>query len=103
MLKTQSISFHYRDLPLETWTDIFGFLCRSQLVQLSPHIVDRQFSSSLQFFLHKFGQITLGNLCIESSTNGDEQVAIVNGKFPLPDVPIPMNVNNFEGIELRFA
>jgi hypothetical protein len=89
---------------LETWTDIFGFLPRSQLIQLSPHILDRQFSAFVQFFLHKCGQITLGKLCIESATNGDgQEAAIVNGKFPLPDVPIPPNVNNFEDIELRFV
>jgi hypothetical protein len=30
-------SIIYSDLPLENWTDVFGFLSRSQLVQLVPH------------------------------------------------------------------
>jgi hypothetical protein len=28
---------NFSDLPLETWTDIFRFLDRSQLVALVPH------------------------------------------------------------------
>jgi hypothetical protein len=108
---------------------VLGFVPRSQLVQLVPHIGeiitvmsyllgwwggrkcrqsigDRQFVSFLQFYLHKFGEIALGNLHIKSSTNGNGSIVIANGKdreLPLAVVPIPNNVTNFESILIRFA
>jgi hypothetical protein len=95
---------YFSDLPLETWTDVFGFLPRSQLVAFSPHIHDRQFARVVQFFLHKCGQITLGNLHITTSQNGNEPIIAQNGRsYPLADVPIPSNVVNFKEIRLRFA
>jgi hypothetical protein len=99
---------------LETWTDVFGFLPRSQLVAFSPHIHDRQFARVVQFFLHKCGQITLGNLhittpanlhYITTSTYGNGPIIEKDYRqlLPLATGPIPSNVVNFKEIRLRFA
>jgi hypothetical protein len=93
----------FSDLPLETWTDVFGFLPRSQLVAFSPHIHDRQFAYVLQFFIHKCGQITLGNLHITKLTNGNGRIVANNEFLPLAEGPIPSNVLNFKEIIIRFA
>jgi hypothetical protein len=73
--------------------------------------------------LHKFGEVTLGELNIKwprdengplAFFNGDVQMPwsengpaeiIVNGKdrAPLADIAIPENVKNFESIRLRFS
>jgi hypothetical protein len=95
----------FSELPLETWTDVFGYLPRSQLVTFFPHIDDRQFSRVLQFFLHKCGQITLGRLHIRTSSNGNGPVVVLqnNRELPLAEGPIPPNVVNFKEIRIRFA
>jgi hypothetical protein len=80
-------------------------LPRSQLVAFSPHIHDRQFAYVVQFFLHKCGQFTLGNLHIRTSAYGYGPIIAKNHQqlLPLADGPIPSNVVNFKGIRLRFA
>jgi hypothetical protein len=99
--------FTFSDLPLETWTDLFGFLPRTQLVALLPRIDDRKFASFLQFFLVKCGKVTLGDLRITKSYgNGPacvRRLGQYNMELPLADVPMPENVKNFQGIELKFA
>jgi thioredoxin-related protein len=101
-----SISFPnnvYSDLPLETWTDLFGFLPRSQLLEIVSHIADRQFAKFVQFFLHECGQITLGELHIKSSSDENEPAIVKsnNRDVPLATVPIPENIKNFTKITLR--
>jgi hypothetical protein len=99
-------SSFFSDLPLETWTDVFGFLPRSQLVAFSPHICDRQFASFIQFFLHKCGQIILGKLHIRNPTNVNGPIVVLNHQYqllPLAEGPIPPNVVNFKEIRLRFV
>jgi hypothetical protein len=70
-------------------------------------IEDRQFVSFVQFFLHKCGQITLGNMEIisKSPPNGNESVIVNEGKqeWPLPDVQMPENIKDFKEIHIRFA
>jgi hypothetical protein len=111
-----------RLLPLETWTDIFGFLPRPQLPELVPQIGDWHFAGKAQYYLHECGRITLGNLDIRRSTswinrkNGLPVVKFyedhykynaINNKsdweYPLADVPIPNNIIDFEGIHIRLA
>jgi hypothetical protein len=96
----------YSELPLETWTDVFGFVPRSQLVLLTTTISDRQFVSYVQFFLHKCGQITLDKLTM--ATNYDGNPTIFNKAMywymPLADVPpISENITNFKELSLRFT
>jgi hypothetical protein len=145
---------------LETWTDVFGFVPRSQLAALVPNfdklalerdanilaflknrkrkrsrrkkwstILDRQFVSAVQFYLHKYGRVTLGKLLITKSTKLSEKGKIhlrflfyvINYIFdyllsslssypdypfgrdlPLADVPMSTNIKEFRGIRLRF-
>jgi hypothetical protein len=107
-----------RLFPLETWTDIFGFLPRPQLAELVPDIGDWHFASKAQYYLHEFGKITLGYLHIRRSTswanrkNGlpiakllisNENDDQAGWEYPLADVPIPKNIVNFAGIRIRLA
>jgi hypothetical protein len=69
-------------------------------------IGDRQFVSFVQFFLHKLGEVTLEQLRIRLSENGNGPIVIVNREdreLPLADVPIPKNIKNFESIIIRFV
>jgi hypothetical protein len=69
-------------------------------------IGDRQFVSFVQFFLHKCGEITLGQLHIRLSEDGNGPMVIVNKEgreLPLADVSMPQNVKNFESIRIRFV
>jgi hypothetical protein len=107
-----------RLLPLETWTDIFGFLPRPQLAELVPQIGDWHFASKAQYYLHEFGKISLGYLDIRKSTswinrkNGPPIVKLCSDDdyeheyfgwdFPLSDVSIPKNIINFARIDIRF-
>jgi hypothetical protein len=95
--------FTFSDLPLETWTDLFGFLPRTQLVALLPRIDDRKFASFLQFFLVKCGKVTLDNLTIKSYGDGPGFVRKFGygRKFPLADVSMPENIKNFQTIHLK--
>jgi hypothetical protein len=102
-----------RLLPLETWTDIFGFLPRPQLAEIVPEIGDWRFAEKAQYYLHEYGRITLGDLDIIKSIswinrkNGIPTVKLSNDdqadwEYPLADVPIPKNIINFEEIKIRF-
>jgi hypothetical protein len=55
--------------------------------------------------LHKFGEVTFGQLLIIWSGNGN--VAIITFKkdeeLPLADMPIPENVKDFAAIGIRFV
>jgi hypothetical protein len=109
----------FRLLPLETWTDIFGFLPRPQLAELVPQIGDWHFAEKAQYYLHKCGKITLGEMYIRRSTawinrkNGPPIVKLCNDEdyeyryfgwdFSMADVPIPKNIINFAGIFIRFV
>jgi hypothetical protein len=71
-------------------------------------IGDRAFVSVVQFYLHKCGVVTLGRLKLyENGLTPKQKVPkIVNRderKIPLPDVPIPANVKNFDEIFIMFA
>jgi hypothetical protein len=108
-----------RLLPLETWTDIFGFLPRPQLAELVPQIGDWHFASKAQYYLHGCGRITLGELHISRSTSWinrktgtpivklcndyDDEHQYFGWDFPMADVPIPKNIINFEYIFIRLA
>jgi hypothetical protein len=56
--------------------------------------------------VHKCGQVSLGQLHITSSRNGNVPIVFANEEdreLPLAEVPIPENVKNFESIRLRFV
>jgi hypothetical protein len=77
---------------------------RGRKRQHQQFIGDRQFVSFVQFFLHKYSEVTLGQLYIYSSD--ENEPIIIDGKLqklPLADVPIPENVKNFELIHLKFV
>jgi hypothetical protein len=119
---------NFSELPTENWNDIFGFLPRAQLAQIVPQIGDRHFASKAQFYLHKCGKITLGNLEISSKPKPSEDeddeneleissipsededgpifnipVVLKEGReLPLADVPIPANIKNFKQLRIRF-
>jgi hypothetical protein len=108
----------FRLLPLETWTNIFGFVPRPQLAELVPQIGDWRFAEKAQYYLHEFGRITLGDLHIRRSTSwinrkgipiiklcddDDYEHEYFGWDFPMADVPIPKNITNFEEIHIRFA
>jgi hypothetical protein len=108
----------FRLLPLETWTEIFGFLPRPQLAELVPEIGDWRFAEKAQYYLHEFGRITLGDLYIRRSIswinrkNGipivklcaeDEITYKPDWEYPLADVPIPKNIIYFRSIDIRLA
>jgi hypothetical protein len=92
---------------LENWTEIFGFVPLTQLAALvSPRILDRQFFSSLLYFLNKFGAITLGKLAIKSTKNGEGPIILKAGRqYSMADVPMPMpkSIKDFTQINLRFV
>jgi hypothetical protein len=78
----------------------------TQACKCHQTIGDRQFVSFVQFFLHKCGEITLGQLEITSLENGNGPIVNIYGEdpnLPLADVPIPENVKNFESINLWFV
>jgi hypothetical protein len=76
---------------------------RKRKRQHQQFIGDRQFVSFVQFFLHKCGDVTLGQLHIYDN----EPIVSANGEYrnplPLADVPIPENVKNFESIYIWFV
>jgi hypothetical protein len=108
-------------LPLENWTDIFGFLPRPQLAELVPEIGDWCFAEKAQDYLHEYGRITLGDIYIRESNswiNGKNGIPIPIVKlydegennpskpvweYPLADVPIPKNIIDFGSIHIRLA
>jgi hypothetical protein len=92
----------FSDLPLENWTDIFGFLPRPQLVELVPHINDRQFIKPIIFFLNKCGEVTLGKFRIWKGPV-IIQLDRHHRELPLADVPMPMNTKNFTKILIKFV
>jgi hypothetical protein len=64
------------------------------------------FCHKAQFYLHECGQITLADLTIGPKNNGSsivdiDEEAIWN--LPLADVPMPTNVKNFKGINIRLV
>jgi hypothetical protein len=70
----------------------------SQGRKCQQSIGDRQFVSFIQFFLHKYGEVTLGHLHIPSYRNENDSIVIVNEEgqeLPLAVVPIPENVKKF--------
>jgi hypothetical protein len=80
---------------------VFHFL------QTYKTIGDRQFVSFVQFYLHKYGEVTLGRLRIRSSRNGNGPIITVNEEYqrdlPLAVAPIPENVKKFESILIKFV
>jgi hypothetical protein len=92
------------------WNLVFGIFSQKRdrqgrKCQQKETIGDRQFVSFVQFFLHKCGEITLGELRIRSSENwpGPRVVNKENQRMPLADVPIPQNIKNFKSIRLWFV
>jgi hypothetical protein len=88
---------------------LLPFVPRRQLVKIVSKIHNRQFAKILQFFLHKIGEVTLGEMEI---TEPDDEFEIERPlvravkrhvKYLLPDVPIPGNVKSFKSIEFRFT
>jgi hypothetical protein len=76
-------------------------------LQTRKTLGDRAFVTYVQFFLHKWGEVTLGHLHIKLPENGDVPIVIVNenDRMPLPlaDMPIPQNVKKFKSIRIRFV
>jgi hypothetical protein len=104
-------------LALENWFDLFAYLPRPRLGQLSSSIGNRRFASILQTFLHKYiRQITLRPIKLSWATNknvkGHFTKARVNlwhsdrwgtEEFSVANWPMPEKVINFELIQLRFV
>jgi hypothetical protein len=77
----------FSELPLETWTDVFGFVLRSQLVKLLPHIGEEMVQNKFRnntirrgydwargiviFSSERHKRTRQGRIC--SSTIGDRQ------------------------------
>jgi hypothetical protein len=98
--------FFFSYLPQENWNDMFGFVPRPQLAELVPDIGDWHFAAKAQYYLHECGKITLGKLRIEPSTFEDEDgliIVVKEWESPIADVPIPENIINFKGIDIRFV
>jgi hypothetical protein len=76
---------------------------RKQLVELLPQIDDRQFAKVLQFFLNKYGEITLGSLSIWKNEEGSIIASSNSRKLPIADVPMPSNINNFRNISIKLV
>jgi hypothetical protein len=84
---------------------------RPQLAELVAQIGDWHFSTIAQYFLHEFTKnITLGKLCIKQSRNGNGLVVVKMDEeqdpeveLPLADVPMPKNISNFVGLNIRLA
>jgi hypothetical protein len=74
--------------------DSRGRKCQQTIGNLS-------FITFVQFFLHKFGEVTLGQLWIYPSKHGGGPIVRNKQEWPLADVPIPENVKNFESIIIR--
>jgi hypothetical protein len=74
---------------------------RRQLAKLVPQIGNWEFASKAQFFLHDLGEITLGFFQIMPEGIYKTYDNDTEAWFPLPDVPIPENIKNFEGILIR--
>jgi hypothetical protein len=109
---------------LETWVDLLPFVPRHQLVKLFLQIEDRQLVYNLQFFLTKFGQVTLDHLRIVAPKLNypiagpivevrNEMPAFFSADWQtpppcslrtiLPEGPMPTKVTDFKSIHLRFA
>jgi hypothetical protein len=89
---------------LETWTDLLTFVPRKQLVQFVAQLDGRQLARIFQFYLHKCGKVTIGNLRIEASPNGNGPIIVKDGqKLPLADGPMPENVNDFKRIRIELG
>jgi hypothetical protein len=101
---------------------MLAFLPRHQLGQIVPQIGDRRFAGIAQSFLHKYGQITLGNIWIYGpdeyvNANGHLEVDVwpkfahcneepwrtISRELVLPNVPMPENINDFLFLRIRFA
>jgi hypothetical protein len=100
---------------LENWADLLPFVPRGQLVALLFKLDDRRFASILQYCLNEEGHVTLGHLRIlepreSNAINGPivELCEMLDGwtpavlETPMPDEPIPKNVNNFKSLTFRF-
>jgi hypothetical protein len=91
--KINKISQFCSQLSKETWFDMLEFVGRHQLGQLVPQIGDRQLAGIVQSFLHNYGRITLGNVCISHPWH----------RLIEHVVGMPENVKDFRVISLRFA
>jgi hypothetical protein len=100
---------------LENWTELSVFVPRPKLAELVAQIGNWHFSTIAQYFLHEFTKnITLGEICIKQSRNGDGPVVVKMDQeeeqdpeseleLPLADVPMPKNISNFVDIYIRLA
>jgi hypothetical protein len=67
-------------------------------------IADRQFVKNVQFYLHKCGNVTLGQFSIQSSRKGPVFVNKAGQKLPLTEVPpMPSNIRSFKQITIKFV
>jgi hypothetical protein len=82
---------------------------RCQLGELSPQIGDPQFATKIQAYLHQYGHITLGPICIVAPEHANAHPMVESWRNhkknlkSLPADPLPNNVNNFSAIQLKFA
>jgi hypothetical protein len=67
-------------------------------------IADRQFVEKVQYYLHKCGDVTLGQFSIISSSIGPVFVNKAGQKLPLAEVPpMPSNIKGFKEITVKFV
>jgi hypothetical protein len=99
-------------LSLETWYDWLTFVPRHQLGQIVPMIGDRKFGSILQKFLHKYGEITIGDIEIvapyeEDPSGSRPRIRLWQNhsllRFEMAEAQMPANIKHFDNFELRFA
>jgi hypothetical protein len=79
---------------------------REQLVQLVAQLDGRQLARIFQFYLHKCGKVTIGNLRIEASPNGNGPIIVKRGHgqaLLLADGPMPENINDFKRIRIQLG
>jgi hypothetical protein len=83
--------------------DIFGFLDREHLALTVSIIGDHYFSTQVQHFLHEYGAITMGELCILLPADGQEAMVRANRRdLPLTSAPMPKNIKSFKRVEIRY-
>jgi hypothetical protein len=82
---------------------------RCQLGNVVSQIGDRQFADIIQSFLHdEVREITLGRMEIiapRPNVSSDQPMVKVgrNAATNMPDWPMPGNIKNFQGIDLKFV
>jgi hypothetical protein len=67
-------------------------------------IADRQFVSNVQFYLHRCGNVTLGQFSIKLSSKGPVFVNNAGQELLLAEVPpMPSNIKSFKEITIKFV